>query len=329
MSLSPIINSPLFNSSFFNSSNGYLTLTTADQRYLRLGGVGSLSALNVIGNMNCGSLTINGSSLDLSGLGYLSGVTPGAASASKSLILDSCSNISGINSLQTTTLILGSSTLTSTEASYLIGLTTGVAQANKAITVNGSLNVSSINNLSASGITMTIQTAAQPNITSLGNLTLPASLTITNGTTISITNTTSSSSFNVIIQNSGGAQDIGSTTAHQLALRTNGIRRLTISSGGNVTIADTASGLQLDLGSTGTGLNVPNLTFRGTTFPDTYYTGITLGGAVASKAVVLNSTLDYSGLRDLSITKKFIASASVASPSITCNTITGDIGAGS
>lgn len=87
MSLPPIINSPVFNSSYFNSSNGYLTLTTGDQRYLRLGGVGTLSALNVIGNMNCGSLTLNGSSLDLSGLDYLSGVTPGAASASKAVSL--------------------------------------------------------------------------------------------------------------------------------------------------------------------------------------------------------------------------------------------------
>ncbi|GMF32485.1 unnamed protein product [Phytophthora lilii] len=102
---------------------------------------------------------------------------------------------------------------------------------------------------------------------------------------------------------------------------------MTIVSSGNITIADTVSGLQLDLGSTGTGLNVPNLTFRGTTFPDTYYTGITLSGTVASKAAVLNSALDYSALRDLSITGNFIASASAASPSITCNTITGDNGA--
>ncbi|POM81459.1 Hypothetical protein PHPALM_568 [Phytophthora palmivora] len=196
MSLPPIINSPLFNSSYFNSSNGYLTLTTGDQRYLRLGGVGTLSALNVIGNMNCGSLTINGSSLDLSNLGYLSGVTRGAASASKALVLDSSSDISGIS------------------------------------------------NLSASSITGTIQTAAQPNITSLGNLTLPASLTITNGTT---------------------------------PIRT--------------------------------------------TFPDSYYTGVTLGGAAASKAVVLNLTLDYSGINNLSITGAFIASTSVASPTLTVDTI--------
>lgn len=191
------------------------------------------------------------------------------------------------------------------------------------VSITGALTVSGT-------ITGTLATSSQPNITATGNLTIPASLTITNGTTpLSITNTTSSSTFNLTIQNSGGAQDIGSTTAHQLALKTNGTRRLTITSGGNITIADTVSGLQLDLGSTGTGLNVPNLTFRGTSFNDTYYTGITTGGAVASKAVVLNSTLDYSGIHDLSCTGTFIASTAAKSPSITCNTITGDNGAGS
>ncbi|GMF16999.1 unnamed protein product [Phytophthora lilii] len=187
--------------------------------------------------MNCGSLTINGSSLDLSGHGYVSGVTPGAASASKALVLDSSSNISGINSLQTTSVVLGSATLTSTEANYLIGLTTGVAQANKVITLNGSLNVSGINNLSASISTLL---------------------------------------YKILVE----LKHIGSTTAHQLALRTNGSRRLTISSGGNVSIADTATGLQIDLGSTGTGLNVPNLTFGGTSFPNSYYTGVNLAPLV-------------------------------------------------
>ncbi|EEY62140.1 uncharacterized protein PITG_14033 [Phytophthora infestans T30-4] len=73
MSLPPIVNSPLFNSSYFNASNGYLTITTGDQRYLRLGGVGTLSALSVMGNLDCGSLTLGGSALDLSGLSYAHG----------------------------------------------------------------------------------------------------------------------------------------------------------------------------------------------------------------------------------------------------------------
>ncbi|GMF13496.1 unnamed protein product [Phytophthora lilii] len=177
-----------------------------------------------------------------------------------------------------------SSTVTSTEANYLIGLTTGVAQANKAITVNGSLNVSGINNLSASSIAGTIQHRWSDRHYVSWEFNSACFTNNYDGTTpISITNTTSLSSFNVTRQNFGGAQDIGSTTAHQLALRTNGNRRLTISSGGNVSIADTATGLQLHLGSTGTGLNVPNLTFRGTSFPDSYYTGVTLGGAVALK----------------------------------------------
>ncbi|KAL7995841.1 hypothetical protein Plhal703r1_c42g0141911 [Plasmopara halstedii] len=74
MSLPPIINSPLFNSSFFDSSNDYLTLTTGDQRYLRLGGVGTLAALDVIGNLDAGSLSIGGTSTDLS---TITGITSG------------------------------------------------------------------------------------------------------------------------------------------------------------------------------------------------------------------------------------------------------------
>ena len=72
----------------------------------------------------------------------------------------------------------------------------------------------------------------------------------------------------------------------------------------------------------GTGLNIPALSFNGTSFNQNYYLSITEGGAVASKAVVLNSTLDYSGMRNLSITGAFTASTSISSPSLTTNSIT-------
>jgi hypothetical protein len=100
MSLLPIINSPLFNSSYFNSSNGYLTLTTGDQRYLRLGGVGTLSSLSVIGNLDIGSLSLGGSPISLSAI---SGITPGTAQPSKVLSLDGSGSISTITSLTSTT----------------------------------------------------------------------------------------------------------------------------------------------------------------------------------------------------------------------------------
>ncbi|EGZ06630.1 hypothetical protein PHYSODRAFT_455518, partial [Phytophthora sojae] len=66
MSLPPIIESPIFNSSYFTGNNDYLTLTTGDQRYLRLGGVGMVSSLSVTDNLDTGSLTIGGSLVDLS-----------------------------------------------------------------------------------------------------------------------------------------------------------------------------------------------------------------------------------------------------------------------
>ena len=72
----------------------------------------------------------------------------------------------------------------------------------------------------------------------------------------------------------------------------------------------------------GTGLNIPALSFNGTSFNQNYYLSITEGGAVASKAVVLNSTLDYSGMRNLSITGAFTASTSISSASLTTNSIT-------
>ncbi|GMF31227.1 unnamed protein product [Phytophthora lilii] len=86
MSLPPIINSPLFNSSYFTGANDYLTPTTGDQRYLRLGGVGTVSTLSVIGNLDAGSLSIGGTAADLS---TITGITSGTFQSSKTMTLDS------------------------------------------------------------------------------------------------------------------------------------------------------------------------------------------------------------------------------------------------
>ncbi|GMF14358.1 unnamed protein product [Phytophthora fragariaefolia] len=54
--------------------------------------------------------------------------------------------------------------------SYVIGITEGPAAASKALVLNSSLGVSGINTLSATSLAGTLQTASQPNITSLGTL---------------------------------------------------------------------------------------------------------------------------------------------------------------
>ncbi len=85
---------------------------------------------------------------------------------------------------------------------------------------------------------------------------------------------------------------------------------------------------KLTLDMAGTGLNIPSLKFNGTTFNQSYYIGITEGGASSSKAVILNSTLDYSGIRNLSITGDFVASTSITSPSISSQTNTLSLSSG-
>lgn len=63
---------------------------------------------------------------------------------------------------------------------YVLAITPGIAASSKALVLNGSGNVAGINSLSASQLTGTLQTAAQPNITSVGTLT---NLTLNSGGT--------------------------------------------------------------------------------------------------------------------------------------------------
>ncbi|GMF43607.1 unnamed protein product [Phytophthora fragariaefolia] len=136
---------------------------------------------------------------------YWLGITEGSAAASKALVLNSTLDVSGINSLSaasltsplqtasqanitslgTLTSITTSGALTmsgvsisSAEISVLDGVSPGTAAAAKALVLNTCSNISGIASLSATSLTGTLQTAAQPNITSVGTLT---SLTVSGG----------------------------------------------------------------------------------------------------------------------------------------------------
>ncbi|GMF49653.1 unnamed protein product [Phytophthora fragariaefolia] len=61
--------------------------------------------------------------------------------------------------------------ISSAEISVLDGATAGTAAASKALVLNSSTSISGIASLSATSLTGTLQTAAQPNITSVGTLT--------------------------------------------------------------------------------------------------------------------------------------------------------------
>lgn len=93
----PISNT--FNPADYNILDEGLTIGSANKLYLSLSGGSITGALNVNDiNIN-GVLTIGGLTTDLD---LLSGITPGIASASKALVVDSNKDIVGINLLQAT-----------------------------------------------------------------------------------------------------------------------------------------------------------------------------------------------------------------------------------
>ena len=97
--------------------------------------------------------------------------------------------------------ILDGVTATAAEINYL-DLTTGpgTAEASKALVLDSSSNITGINSLSATSLTGTLQTAAQTNITSVGNLT---SLTVDGIQIIDVTNTEA-----LLVRKDAGGGDI-------------------------------------------------------------------------------------------------------------------------
>jgi hypothetical protein len=155
----PLYISDVFNASLFDiDDSSSLTLYEADRRYLKLtGGVltGILRCTNSIDIT--GSITLNSVALTATAtkLNYLTNSTPGTASASSALVLDSSSNITGINNLTASGTITASTTLTApivNAATYLVsgasanlsatvGITPGTVTASKCMIVDASRNI--------------------------------------------------------------------------------------------------------------------------------------------------------------------------------------------
>ncbi|GMF65429.1 unnamed protein product [Phytophthora lilii] len=102
-------------------------------------------------------------------LSYISGVVSGQATEGIALVPSANADISGISALSCSSLTVNGSPV-STAPAYVLSITPGSASPNKALVLNGTSDVSGINSLSASSLTGSLQTAAQPNITSIGAL---------------------------------------------------------------------------------------------------------------------------------------------------------------
>jgi len=212
-------------------------------------------------------------------LSYITGLTPGTATQGVALVPGTNNDISGIGALSCTSLTVNGSSVSS-PPTYVVGITPGTAANNKALVLGASGEIATITSLTAISITGTLQTAAQTNITSLGTLTgltiggnltfTGASRTITGLSTLTATTLTGSLS-----------------TAAQT----------------NITSIGTLSNLTLATG--GTGLQIPNLKFWNSTtslydnFDHLAFIGFTYGGAVASKALIVDSNKDIGSIRTL------------------------------
>ncbi|MEK7872830.1 MAG: tail fiber domain-containing protein, partial [Chloroflexota bacterium] len=271
------------------------TLQTAAQANIT--SVGTLTSITTSGALTMGSTTISESEI-----GVLDSVTPGTAAASKAVVLDANKDIATIRNLTATnltgtlqtaaqpnitsvgtltsittsgTLTMGSTTISAAEIGVIDGVTPGTASASKALVLDDNLDISGIDSLSATSLTGTLQTAAQPNITSVGTLT---SITTSGDLTI-------------------GSTDISESEIGVLDGVTPGT-----ASASKALVLDVDSNI-IDINSlTASSLVATDLTLSSTTISASeigVLDGVTPGTAAASKAVVLDVNKDIATIRNL------------------------------
>jgi len=304
--------------------------------------VGTLDSIATNGTLMMGSTVISQSEI-----GVLDAVTPGTASASKALVLDISSNVSGINSLSATnltgtlqtaaqpnvtsvgtltsittsgSLTLGSTTISQSEIGVLDGVTPGTASASKALVVDSNKDIASIRYLTASQLTGTIQTAAQPNITSVGTLTsITTSGDLTVGETViseneigvldGVTPGTASAARALVLDSSSDISGINSLSATSLNA-TDLTGQLQTAAQPNVTSVGTLTSIttsgDLTLGSTAISESEIGV-----------LDGVTPGTVTASKALVVDSNKDIASIRYLTASQLTGTIQTAAQPNIT------------
>jgi hypothetical protein len=103
----------------------------------------------------------------------------------------------GNDVLVNTQISFNGSIINQTNAGYLVSLAPGTVSASKAVVVDVNKDISSFRNLTATNLTGTIQTASQPNITSLGTLTSLSSSGILVLTNSSVSTTSTSNAVQI------------------------------------------------------------------------------------------------------------------------------------
>jgi hypothetical protein len=231
-------------------------------------------------------------------LNYTANVNAGIAQPSKALILDSTSNLIGINSLNlnslsTTSLIINGTTITNSiinNLAALDGVSAGTASASKALILDSSRNIININSLTATNLIGTLLTASQTNITTVGALT---GLISNGNVNIAQHNGTSTGLFLNSVLVTASATELN---------RLKGITATTLELNKLSGVLSTTAEINKLNGllSTTAELNILN----GVTTSSTeinYLSGTNVGTAIANKALIVGAGPDVSGFRNINM----------------------------
>lgn len=293
--------------------SGSVSLTsTSDASTAESGG-----ALTISGGLAVAKKMYVGTSLYVAGSVYINGqqvtnadpngylqVTPGTAANSKALVLGSTGSISGINNLSATSVTVGGVAVSSSNLAYLTDITAGTASASKALVVDGTKAISGIESLNATSIIGTLQTGAQPNITSVGTLSsAPVVSFSTSGASLVSYQTWRNNSGSTMIVGLGmssNAAMFGTTTSNKMHFMANGASSMVLQTSGNVSIGHDVDTYKLSVNGT---INATSFYLNGSALDFSNLSliaGITAGTASADKALIVNSDRSISNINSLS-----------------------------
>lgn len=285
------------------------TLQTPAQPYIT--SIGNLSSLTVTGTLTTTGLTLNGGSVTASAsdINQLTGLSPGTVTTSKVVIVDSNKDISGFRNITVTGSVTGVTTLSTTnftlngtsvtasaaQLNFLSGVAAGTAANSKALVLDSSGNIATITSLTATSITGTLQTPAQPLITSVGTLTSAtvSGTTSTTGLTLNgISITATGTQLNYLSGVFPGTVLASKAVVVDANKDITSIRNIT-------TVLGTISGL-LNVNTISLSLN--NVAVDAIATEINRLAGLTLGITSASKVLTVDQFLNITGINSLTST---------------------------
>jgi hypothetical protein len=301
----------------FSLSNGSTTIVhqILSNDYI----ISSTSGSIVLNNTN---LVVNGGTI----VGLSTLTSTSLTGTIQTAVQPNITSVGTLTSIVTSgTLTLGTTAITESEINVVHGVTPGIVTASKALVVDINKDIASIRDLTAATLTGTIQTAVQPNITSVGALN-----NITIGSTnivetdiiaiVGITPGNASASKALVLNSSSQLSGISLIGATTLSLGGNSLGATEASYLTSITAGTASASKALVLDSSGyiMGINSVsteelivngvNITSNGSSSP--YVTDITPGSASASKALVLNASSNITGINTLGVTQMTLGNSS-------------------